>query len=210
MMYAGGCNHLHQIISLNQLGLLWSYAYNLSGRTSAHKQHRYYHYNLHKNLEMSFFSKNTAQLAILLALLAPIQTTAAEPIKPAAPPTTSVDNTKGIFVILTDEEPMTQMMALVLSTQTFEQGKSLQILLCGQAGKLAVKNSKQTMFKPINKSPQMLLAELIARGVQVEVCPLFLPNFNMSESQLITGVTIAKPPVIARKMRAEEIKLVTF
>ena len=105
---------------------------------------------------------------------------------------------------------MTQMMALVLSTQTFEQGKSVQILLCGPAGKLALKNSKQTMFKPINKSPQMLLAGLIARGVQVELCPLFLPSNNLNASQLITGVTIAKPPVIARKMRAEEIKLFTF
>lgn len=160
---------------------------------------------------MSLFSKKTARLAFVFALLSPTQIMAAEPkITPSAPLAASVDNTKGIFVILTDEEPMTQMMALVLSTQTFEQGKSLQILLCGPAGKLAVKNSKQTMFKPINKSPQMLLAELIARGVQVEVCPLFLPNFNMSESQLVTGVTIAKPPVIARKMRAEEIKLVTF
>jgi predicted peroxiredoxin len=160
---------------------------------------------------MSLFSKKTARLAFVFALLLPTQIMAAEPkITPSAPLAASVDNTKGIFVILTDEEPMTQMMALVLSTQTFEQGKSLQILLCGPAGKLAIKNSKQTMFKPINKSPQMLLAELIVRGVQVEVCPLFLPNFDMSESQLITGVSIAKPPVIARKMRADEIKLVTF
>lgn len=160
---------------------------------------------------MSLFSKKTATLAFVLALLFPIQTMAAEPtIAAAAQPASSVDNTKGLFVILTDEEPMTQMMALVLSTQTIEQGKSVQILLCGQAGKLALKNSKQTMFKPINKSPQMLLAALIARGVTVEVCPLFLPNVNMSESQLINGVSIAKPPVIAQKMRAEGIKLFTF
>ncbi|MBZ4218839.1 MAG: hypothetical protein LAC69_01420 [Chlorobium sp.] len=160
---------------------------------------------------MSLFSKKTASLAFGLALLLPIQTKAAEPIiaHPALT-TTSVDNTRGIFVILTDEDPMTQMMALVLSTQTLEQGKSLQILLCGPAGKLALKNSKQTMFKPINKSPQMLLAGLIARDVEVEICPLFLPNTKVSESQLIKGISIAKPPVIAQKMRAEGIKLFTF
>jgi predicted peroxiredoxin len=155
---------------------------------------------------MSYFSKKIALLALLLVSLSPIQTMAAETIKPAA----VINNTKGIFVILTDAEPMTQMMALVLSTQTLEQGKSLQILLCGPAGQLALKNSKQTMFKPINKSPQMLLAGLISRGVQVEVCPLFLPNNNMSESELITGVTIAKPPVIAQQMSADNIKLFTF
>ena len=160
---------------------------------------------------MSLFSKKTASLAFGLALLLPIQTKAAEPIMAhPALTATNVDNTKGIFVILTDEDPMTQMMALVLSTQTLEQGKSLQILLCGPAGKLALKNSRQTMFKPINKSPQMLLAGLIARGVEVQICPLFLPNTNISESQLIIGISIAKAPVIAQKMRDEGIKLFTF
>ena len=159
---------------------------------------------------MSLFSKNTTRLAFLLAFSVPIQAMAAEPIATAAPTATSVDNTKGLLVILTDAEPMTQMMALILATQTLEQGKSLQILLCDKAGQLAVKNSKETIFAPINKSPQMLLAGLIARGVQVEVCPLFLPNFNMSESQLITGVSVAKPPVIAKNMRTEGIRLLTF
>lgn len=105
---------------------------------------------------------------------------------------------------------MTQMMAFALATQTLEQGKSLQILLCGEAGKLAVKNSAQTMLKPVNKSPQMMLASLMSRGVKVEVCPLFLPNANMTEANLITGVTVAKPPVIAQQMRADGIKLFTF
>ena len=159
---------------------------------------------------MSLFSKNASRIALLLALFTPIQTKAAERLTPAAQPAASIDNTKGLFIILTDAEPMTQMMALVLATQTLEQGKSLQILLCDKAGQLALKNSKQTIFKPINKSPQMLLAGLIARGVPVVVCPLFLPNINVSESQLITGVSVAKPPVIAQKMRADGIKLFTF
>uniref|UniRef100_Q3ARG4 DsrE/DsrF-like family protein n=1 Tax=Chlorobium chlorochromatii (strain CaD3) TaxID=340177 RepID=Q3ARG4_CHLCH len=122
------------------------------------------------------------------------------------------DHTKGIYLVLTEADAMTQMMALVLATQHLEQGKTVQVLLCGPAAKLAVKNCKEepTIFKPINKSPQMLLAVLLSRGVQVEVCPLFLPNSNMTQEQLIAGVTVAKPPVVASQMRADGIKTMNF
>ena len=173
---------------------------------------------------MSVLNKKMPMLLCAMALMFPPQITEAAPAvvasASAAAPTnaglnastafTAAENTKGLFVILTDADPMTQMMALVLSTQTLDQGKSLQIMLCGPAGKLAVKNSEQTILKPANKSPQMLLASLIARGVQVEVCPLFLPNNNTTEAQLISGVSVAKPPVVAAKMRADGIKLFTF
>ena len=175
---------------------------------------------------MSVLNKKMPMLLCAMALMFPPQITEAAPAvaASAAAPSTNAgvnasaaltaslaaENTKGLFVILTDADPMTQMMALVLSTQTLDQGKSLQIMLCGPAGKLAVKNSEQTILKPANKSPQMLLASLIARGVTVEVCPLFLPNNNTTEAQLISGVSVAKPPVVAAKMIADGIRLFTF
>ena len=105
---------------------------------------------------------------------------------------------------------MTQSMALVLSTQTVMQGKSVQILLCGPAGELALKNSPQVMMKPLNKSPQMMLADLIAKGVKVEVCPLYLPNSGKTEADLVKGVSVAKPPVVAKRLRADGLRLFTF
>ena len=43
-----------------------------------------------------------------------------------------------------------------------------------------------------DKSPQMLLKNLIKKGVTVEVCPLFLPNKGAAPDKLIEGVTVAK------------------
>ncbi|MCG8374848.1 MAG: DsrE family protein, partial [Chlorobiales bacterium] len=77
-------------------------------------------------------------------------------------------------------------------------------------GELALKGSKQTMLKPLEKSPQMLLKNLVKKGVTVEVCPLFLPNKGISPDNLIEGVTVAKPPVVAEKLREKGIKLFTF
>lgn len=140
----------------------------------------------------------TAILALLMMVVMSLQSHAAD------------DETKGLFVVVTTPDVQTQMMAMVLSTQTINQGKSVRMLLCGPAGELAVKNSDQTMLKPLNKSPQMLLLGLIRSGATVEMCPLFLPNKGADAAVLIDGVSIAKPPVVAQKLREEGVKLFTF
>ncbi len=154
---------------------------------------------------MKAFLKLFTLAALMLALPAPSPASAAN-----APAQAVAADAKGIFVVLTDAEPMTQMMALVLSTQTLQQGRQVQVLLCGPAGSLALKNSAQKMFKPLDKSPQMLLKGLIAKGVKVELCPLYLPNTGRNAGEMIEGVTIAKPPAVAASMAAEGMKLFTF
>jgi predicted peroxiredoxin len=118
---------------------------------------------------------------------------------------------KGLFVVVTSPDAQTQMMAMVLSTQAMKQGKSVRVLLCGPAGALAVKGSPETMLKPPNKSPQMLLRNLIKNGVTVEICPLYVPNAEgVSAEDLIDGVATAKPPMIAEGLLAKGVKLFTF
>jgi len=139
-----------------------------------------------------------ALLALLIMVLMSLQSHAAD------------YETKGLFVIVTTPDAQTQMMAMVLSTQTIGQGKSIRMLLCGPAGELAIKNSEQTMLEPLNKSPQMLLLGLIKSGASVEMCPLFLPNKGTDDAVLIDGVSIAKPPVVAQNLREDGMKLLTF
>jgi predicted peroxiredoxin len=158
---------------------------------------------------MSLFRKSFTALAIVLTAIfsfgAIPDAVAAEPQPAAVTPAC-----KGMFVIVTSDDSMTQMMAMVLSTQTLNQGSSVRLLLCGKAGELALKGSKEKIFKPINKSPQMLLKGLIARGVTVEICPLYLPDAGKQPSDLIAGVTVAKPPVVAAAMAEDGIKLLTY
>ena len=140
----------------------------------------------------------TMLLAMVMMAMMPMQSQAAD------------DETKGLFVVVTSPDVQTQMMAMVLSTKTVEQGKSVRMLLCGPGGELALKGSEQTVLKPLEKSPQMLLKNLVKKGVTVEVCPLFLPNKGISPDNLIEGVTVAKPPVVAEKLREKGVKLFTF
>ncbi|ARM31725.1 hypothetical protein B9H02_11000 [Prosthecochloris sp. HL-130-GSB] len=151
-----------------------------------------------ERIMMNLLRKTCALLALLTLGITPLQSMAAD------------EGAKGLFVVVTSADAQTQMMAMVLSTQTVKQGKSVRMLLCGPGGELAVEGSEQSMLKPLDKSPQMLLKGLIQNGVQVEVCPLFLPNRGSDASVLIEGVTVAKPPVIAEKLREDDIKLFTF
>ena len=137
-------------------------------------------------------------LVITVVICAPLNTYASD------------DAVKGMFVVVTSSDPQTQLMAMVLSTQTLKKEKYVRVLLCSSGGDLALKNGKEVILKPINKSPQMLLKDLINNGVTVQVCPLYLPNKEASLADLITGVTQAKPPLIAEALLEPGVKLFTF
>jgi predicted peroxiredoxin len=120
------------------------------------------------------------------------------------------ENSKNLLVVVTTDDPITQLMSMVLATQTMKKGATVDVLLCGEAGSLAVKNSPEILLKPNNKSPQMLLKSLIENGVNVELCPPYLPNKEKTASDLIDGVSIAKPSLVAEKLLHENTKILSY
>ena len=111
------------------------------------------------------------------------------------------DQSKGLNVLLTAAERQAQMMAMVLSVQTIKKhGKEVNMVLCGSAGDLALSSTKTEAIKPPGKSPTQLLHALLKMGASVEVCPLYLPEVGKSKTDLIAGITIAKPPVVAGRL----------
>ena len=75
---------------------------------------------------------------------------------------------------------------------------------------VALKGAPQVALKPRGMTPQGMLAGLIADGVEVEVCALYLPNREKQPDDLIDGVGVAKPPAIAEAMLAANTRLFTF
>jgi predicted peroxiredoxin len=116
----------------------------------------------------------------------------------------------GLFVVITSGDAETQMMAMVLATQSLNQGVNVRVLLCSEAGELAVSGSTSPTFAPANRSPKELLSALIDRGTVVEVCGIFLPNRDYSQEDLLDNVGAASPPEVARFMNSEGVKLFTF
>lgn len=117
---------------------------------------------------------------------------------------------KGLNVMLTSEDAQTQMMGMVLATMSLKKGKEVNMVLCSSAGNLALKDSESPRLKPQDKSPKMMLEALIKDGAKVEVCPLFLPNAEKTESDLIQNVTVAKPPVVADRLLDKDYQNLSY
>ena len=120
------------------------------------------------------------------------------------------DSSEDLFVVLTSGDAETQMMAMVLATQSVNQDVPVRVLLCSEAGELAIKGAESPEFAPANRSPKQLLNGLIGRGVNVEVCGIFLPNREYTEGDLIDGVGVAAPPEVAEYMKREGVRYFTF
>mgnify|MGYP006282110119 CR=1 FL=1 len=112
----------------------------------------------------------------------------------------SANDAKGLNVVLTSKVPQTQQMAMVLSMMTLKKGKNVNMVLCSDAGDLAIKGKKSVSLKPMNKSPKMMLKAIMKKGASVEICPLYLPNANLKKTDLIKGISVAKPPKVAAKL----------
>jgi len=114
------------------------------------------------------------------------------------------------FVVLTSNDAETQMMAMVLATQSVNKDVAVSVLLCSSAGLLAIEGEESPAFAPANRSPKQLLTGLIQRGVKVNVCGIFLPNRNYTEEDLLEGIGVASPPDIAEHMRKPGVRFFTF
>lgn len=114
------------------------------------------------------------------------------------------------FVVLTSADAETQMMAMVLAAQSVNKEVTVSVLLCSSAGLLAIEGEESPTFAPPNRSPKQLLTGLIERGVEVNVCGIFLPNREYTENDLLKGVGVASPPDIAEHMKKPNVRFFTF
>ena len=72
--------------------------------------------------------------------------------------------TQAVTVILSDASNMTQGMALVLANQMQAQGAQVDILLCDQAGALALKEAVGEALKPNDVTQAQLLNAAMQKG----------------------------------------------
>ena len=123
------------------------------------------------------------------------------------------DETARLVTIVTSDHPQTQLMAMVLTTQAVEQGTAAQILLCGPGGDLALTDAPESATAPQpprDASPQGMLQALLARGVTVEVCAIYLPGLGATAEALIEGIGVAQPPAMAATMLARDARVWSF
>jgi len=115
-----------------------------------------------------------------------------------------------LFVSINSASPMTQGAGLVLASQALEQKSSVRVLLCDGAGDVAVAGKEMPSLKPKNVTAQQMLQGLIKAGAKVEVCALYLPNTGRQATDLILGVTPAKPAEVMTYLLKPEVTTLSF
>jgi len=131
-----------------------------------------------------------------------------------APSLVSAAELKGLNVLMTSADAQTQMMGMVLGGSVVnDQKKVLNITLCGPAGNLALKDFTAADVKRPDGSvanPKAALQGLMKAGASVQVCPLFLPNAGKDAAALVEGVTVAKPPMVAKNLTDGDFNNISF
>jgi len=115
-----------------------------------------------------------------------------------------------LFVNIHSGHAMAQGAGLVLAGQALEQKAAVRVLLCDAAGDIALAGQDTPALKPRNVTPQQMLQGLVKNGAQVEVCALYLPNRGKQPSDLIAGVTPAKPAEVAAHLLKPGVKTLAF
>lgn len=124
--------------------------------------------------------------------------------------TLSAAQASELFVNIQSGGAMAQGAGLVLASQALEQKAPVRVLLCDAAADIAVNNATLPTLKPRNVTPQQMLQGLIKAGATVEVCALYLPNSGKQASDLIPGVTPAKPAEVAAHLLKPGVQILSF
>lgn len=115
-----------------------------------------------------------------------------------------------LFVSINSGSVMTQGAGLALGTNALEQKANVRVLLCDAGADIALVGKEMPTLKPKNVTPQQILQGMIKNGAKVEVCALYLPNTGHQPTDLIPGVTPAKPADVAAYLLKPEVKTLTF
>ena len=121
--------------------------------------------------------------------------------------------TTPVLTVITQADPETQLMALILSKAASDQGNSVRILLCGSGGDLALRSPPASLRKPLapkNMSPVDLMSKLIESSVQVDVCAIYLPNRDFGKESLLDSVGVATPMDVAKFYTQNDAKVLSF
>ncbi|WP_333684301.1 hypothetical protein [Pontibaca methylaminivorans] len=119
-----------------------------------------------------------------------------------------------LLTILTTPEPQTQLMAMVLTMNAIAAGAEAQMMLCGPAGDIALKDAPDTATSgqpPRDASPQgMMISMMETNGLKVQVCAIYLPGKGADAGILLDGVSAAAPDAMGADIVAPGTTVLSF
>lgn len=116
-----------------------------------------------------------------------------------------------VLSLLSSGDAESQAFSLILANEVKAAGNTLDLVLCGPAGDIALKAAPAQATKPVTPngmSVKALLERLIGQGARVELCAIHLPNRALQPDALIAGVLVGKPADVAARLADPSIRVI--
>jgi sulfur relay (sulfurtransferase) complex TusBCD TusD component (DsrE family) len=110
-----------------------------------------------------------------------------------------------LFISLTSDEPHRATMALNFSKHHAANGHPLSVFLSDQGVYLGVKASSTS-----HPEQQKLLAEMIANGSAVIMCPPCLRHYGFTEADLLPGIKLGGAKVTGEALFKPNTKTLSW
>ncbi len=123
------------------------------------------------------------------------------------------DEPDSFLISLNSAEGQVQGMALELATKLAQRDKEVMVLLCGDAGDLALEENIPSALRPRDISPKEMMLEAASLGATVKVCHLYLPNSGFRQydvDDLVEEVTEANAEDIAEYMLKPRVRTFSY
>ena len=115
------------------------------------------------------------------------------------------DSQGSLFVNLTTDEGHRANMAVVFSKNQIERGHPVTVFLNDRGVFLAAKKNAEKFAEQ-----QKVLAELIAKGANVIVCPYCAKHYGIEVDDLIEGAKVGNPDLTGSLLFKEDTKTLTW
>lgn len=123
------------------------------------------------------------------------------------------DDTRDVLLLVTSEQDQVQGQAMNTASELAQRDHSVHIILCGEAGELALEENIPQALAPRDISAKELMQEAMSFGATVEVCHLFLPNSGYrqyEEDDLLEEVTVNNPEDKADMISRGDMRVVSY
>lgn len=117
----------------------------------------------------------------------------------------AADSAGSLFVNLTSDESHRANMALTFSKNQLERGHPVTVFLNDRGVLVGAKSNAETF-----KDQQQLLADLMAKGAVVIVCPFCAKHYGIETTDLIEGAKIGNPDLTGGLLFKEDTKTLTW
>ena len=110
-----------------------------------------------------------------------------------------------LFVNLTTDEPHRAGMGITFGKNQHARGHPLTIFLNDRAVLIGSKAGAAQFA-----DHQKLLAELMAAGAQVLVCPMCMKHYGVKESDLLPGLRVGNPELTGSLLFKDDTRTLTW